>query len=80
MKGRPSAPETVKAMGEAFNHTWINRKRIRLAEALDERDRLGERRPGRTDGTHRNVLEPNRRATEDDEPIRNRGRGPPLTM
>src|SRR5262245_61231746 len=37
---------------------------------LDERDRLVERRPARTGVTHRDVLEPDRHATEEDEPVR----------
>jgi hypothetical protein len=37
---------------------------------LDERDRLVERRPARTGVTHRDVLEPDRHAREEDEPVR----------
>src|SRR5262245_28716070 len=36
---------------------------------LDERDRLVERRPARMGVTHRDVLEPDRHATEEDEPV-----------
>jgi len=35
--------------------------------AVDERDRLVERRPARTDVMHRVVLVPDRHATEEDE-------------
>jgi hypothetical protein len=37
---------------------------------LDERDCLVERRPARMGVTHRDVLEPDRHATEEDEPVR----------
>ena len=37
---------------------------------LDERDRLVERRPARMGVTHLDVLEPDRHATEKDEPVR----------
>src|SRR6516165_9278940 len=37
---------------------------------LDERDRLVERRPARRGMQHRDVLEPDRHATEEDEPVR----------
>src|SRR5262249_49756622 len=36
---------------------------------LDERDRLVERRPARRGVQHRDVLEPDRHATEEDEPV-----------
>src|SRR5262245_28004616 len=39
---------------------------------LDERDRLVERCPARTGVTHRDVLESDRHATEEDEPVRGR--------
>src|SRR5262249_48732510 len=37
---------------------------------LDEHDRLAERRPARMGITHRDVLEPDRHATEEDELVR----------
>ena len=43
---------------------------LALGLTVDERDRLVERRPARTSGTHRDVLVADRHATKEDEPVR----------